>query len=110
LAAFQLCPVRPTRYAGRCLATLHVTKLCSFQQAIVLCLDLSESMNKRSGVSRSAIPAPNEKEYDPDVESVKAVETLVKDLPDSLILLKGECRQMRNLPHLTSTLSQDVFG
>jgi hypothetical protein len=63
--------------------------LTSFaSQAIVLCLDLSESMNQVSAIADSRIPL-KEKPFDSEAESLKAVEEIVKDISKDEILAKG---------------------
>jgi len=60
-------------------------------QAIVLCLDLSESMSQRSGVShRNAGMAPDEDEFDPETASQDLLGDLGKDVSEEDILQAGE--------------------
>ncbi|KAJ7106228.1 hypothetical protein C8R44DRAFT_805910 [Mycena epipterygia] len=54
-------------------------------EAIVLCLDLSESMNRRSAVKRSALPNPQEPVIDLDAETNKIVSELVANMMHSNI-------------------------
>lgn len=55
----------------------------------MLCLDLSESMNKDSGIADLRIPALNEQQFDHEAESLKMVEDLVKDISKDVILAGG---------------------
>ncbi|PVF92994.1 hypothetical protein CPB86DRAFT_142196 [Serendipita vermifera] len=59
-------------------------------EAIVLCLDLSESMNAKSGINDSQAPVSWEKSFDPDAESLKVVEEIVKEVSPSEILAKAK--------------------
>jgi hypothetical protein len=62
-------------------------------QAIVLCLDLSESMNKESGVSRLVgRKVPEEDEFDFKTESFNLVNKLAKDVSKTVLLENGENR------------------
>jgi len=64
----------------------------SVHQAIVLCLDLSESMNKRSGVSRPGHEELEEEEDESDQETAvsELLDELVKDVSEDVILENGE--------------------
>jgi hypothetical protein len=66
------------------------TDLCLLQQAIVLCLDLSESMTDKSGVSRSAAQRTDRETFDYNSASFNKVAELVKDSPSEEIFDKGE--------------------
>ncbi|KAJ6599762.1 hypothetical protein DFH09DRAFT_626274 [Mycena vulgaris] len=55
-------------------------------EAIVLCLDLSESMNGRSGVQRSALTAADEPPVDWDAETNLIVARVVANMTHSSIL------------------------
>ncbi len=63
-------------------------------QAIVLCLDLSESMNKQSGVSRPMAGHGifEEDEFDHETASSNLLDELVKDISEDVILENGETR------------------
>jgi hypothetical protein len=64
---------------------------CCLHQAIVLCLDLSESMNKRSGVSRpTGHEDLEEDEFDEETAMSNLLEKLVKDVSEDVILENGE--------------------
>jgi hypothetical protein len=60
-------------------------------QAIVLCLDLSESMNKRSGVSRpTGHEVSEEDEFDQETAVSNLLDELVKDVSEDVILENGK--------------------
>ncbi|PVF99226.1 hypothetical protein CPB86DRAFT_315970 [Serendipita vermifera] len=59
-------------------------------EAIVLCLDLSESMNEMSGIHDSRAPALREKSFDADTESLKVVEEMIKESSPAETLAKAE--------------------
>lgn len=67
--------------------------MLSVHQAIVLCLDLSESMNKRSGVSRpTGHEVLEEDEFDDETAVSNLLDELVKDVSKDVILENGETR------------------
>lgn len=58
-------------------------------EAIVLCLDLSNSMNERSGVSRpgkQSEGSPDRSSYDPNLEAQKVIDEIASSVSDDLIL------------------------
>ncbi|KAJ6599756.1 hypothetical protein DFH09DRAFT_1503902 [Mycena vulgaris] len=59
-------------------------------EAIVLCLDLSQSMTKRSGVKRSSLPAFQEPVLDLDAETEKIVAELVANRAHANIVETAE--------------------
>jgi len=60
-------------------------------QAIVLCLDLSESMNKQSGVSRrTRHEALKEDKFDQETAVSNLLDELVKNVSEDVILENGE--------------------
>ncbi len=63
-------------------------------KAIVLCLDLSESMNEQSGVSRSTggHGVLEEDEFDHETASSNLLDKLVEDVSEDVILESGETR------------------
>jgi len=70
---------------------LTPARCCFVHQAIVLCLDLSESMNKRSGVSHSKAgrESPAENHFNHESESFDLLDVLAKDVPEDVILEHG---------------------
>jgi len=66
----------------------------SVHQAIVLCLDLSESMNKQSGVSRpmAGHGVLEEDEFDHETASYNLLDESVEDVSEDEILENGESR------------------
>lgn len=65
--------------------------MLSVHQAIVLCLDLSESMNQQSGVSRPTGHGVLEKdEFDQETAASNLLGELVKDVSEDMILENGE--------------------
>ena len=62
-------------------------------QAIMLCLDLSESMNQKSAVSDSRFAAAmEEEEFDPETEAKMVIKELLNGYSDSFILDRGRSR------------------
>ncbi|TFK70120.1 hypothetical protein BDN72DRAFT_795723 [Pluteus cervinus] len=59
-------------------------------EAVVICLDLSESMNKKSGVSKSDPSASEREEFDVDVEAAKAVAELTSKVSSPEIMVKAK--------------------
>lgn len=61
-------------------------------QAIVLCLDLSESMNKQSGVSRPKVGhgVHEEDEFDHETASFNLLDELTEDFSEDEILESGK--------------------
>jgi hypothetical protein len=60
-------------------------------QAIVLCLDLSQSMNKQSGVSHpTGHGVFEEDKYDQETAVSNLLDQLVKDVSEDVILENGE--------------------
>ncbi|SJL07961.1 uncharacterized protein ARMOST_11319 [Armillaria ostoyae] len=58
-------------------------------RAIVLCLDLSNSMNERSGVSRPGKQSegpPGKSAYDPNLEAQKVIDEIASGVSDDIIL------------------------
>ncbi|KAK0243779.1 hypothetical protein EDD85DRAFT_173202 [Armillaria nabsnona] len=58
-------------------------------EAIVLCLDLSNSMNEQSGVSRPSKKSegpPDRSAYDPNLEAQKVIDEIASDVSDNIIL------------------------
>ncbi|KAF7335602.1 putative bifunctional E2/E3 enzyme [Mycena venus] len=51
-------------------------------EAIIMCLDLSESMNRSSGVQRSAHPAAPSSHFDPIAETAKIVREFVANMSE----------------------------
>jgi hypothetical protein len=89
---------------------LACADLCLLQQAIVLCLDLSESMKDKSGVSRSAAhrsaaQSTDHETFDYNSASFDKVAELVEDSSSEVILDKGEIVHKR----LGNELS-DIFA
>jgi len=76
--------VRPARW--------RITRVPDFfLKAIVLCLDLSESMNGRSGVSRSvAKSAAPEALFDHEAASFEAVDRYVKGISTEVVAKTGK--------------------
>ena len=66
--------------------------LCT--QAIVLCLDLSESMTNQSGVSHpmAGHGVLKEDKFDHETASIKLLDELVKDVSEDVVLENGETR------------------
>ena len=75
--------------------------MLSLHQAIVLCLDLSESMNKQSGVSRSMAGHGvfEEDEFDHVTESSDLLDKLAEDVSEDVILEHGEARFLTRQEH-----------
>ncbi|KAJ7446553.1 hypothetical protein FB451DRAFT_1412223 [Mycena latifolia] len=59
-------------------------------EAIVLCLDLSESMNERSAVSKSVAHRDEELPFNVEIESAKLVDKIITEMTRSQILEKAE--------------------
>ena len=77
--------------------------MLSVHQAIVLCLDLSESMNKRSGVSRpTGREVLEEDEFDEEKAVSNLLDELVKDVSEDVILENGETHFLTKNGVLTS--------
>jgi hypothetical protein len=74
------------------------------QQAIVLCLDLSESMKVKSGVSHSAAQSTDDETFDYNSASFDKVAELVEDSSSEVILDKGEIVHKR-----LGNESSDIF-
>jgi len=63
----------------------------SVHQAIVLCLDLSESMNEQSGVSRpTGHEVLEEDEFDQETAVSNLLDELLNDVSEDVILENGE--------------------
>ncbi|KAK0187644.1 hypothetical protein F5146DRAFT_718651 [Armillaria mellea] len=62
-------------------------------EAIVLCLDLSNSMNERSGVSRPGKQSegpPDRSTYDPNLEIQKVIDEIASGVSDDTILINAK--------------------
>ena len=68
--------------------------MLSLHQAIVLCLDLSESMNKEFGVSRpmAGHGVLEEDEFDHEAASYNLLDESVENVSEDKILENGESR------------------
>ena|SRR5260221_1718257 len=66
----------------------------AYPQAIVLCLDLSESMNKQSGVSRPKVAhgVHEEDEFDHETASFNLLDELAEDISSDDMLEDGKPR------------------
>ena len=65
--------------------------MLSVHQAIVLCLDLSESMNEQSGVSRpTGDEVLEEDEFDQETAVSNLLDKVVEDVSEDVILENGE--------------------
>lgn len=66
--------------------------MLSVHQAIVLCLDLSESMDEQSGVSHPMVGhgVLEEDEFDHETASANLLDELVEDVSEDMILKNGE--------------------
>ena len=83
-------PTRPPDEVD-CIFCLILPSKIKALQAIVFCLDLSESMGWRSGVSRSSPKAGHREDvYDVLGESIKAVEKVTDHLSEQEILDTGD--------------------
>jgi hypothetical protein len=104
----SVAPTRPPDEVWRFFKyTIHLLAgpdLCLFQQAIVLCLDLSESMKDKSGVSRSAAQSTDHETFDYNSASFDKVAELVEDSSSEMILDKGEIVHKR-----LGNKSSDIF-
>ena len=90
----SVAPTRPPdevrRFFKYLIDLLACPDLWLFRQAIVLCLDLSQSMKDKSGVSRSAGQSTDHERFDYDSASFDKVAELVGDSSSEVILEKGE--------------------
>jgi hypothetical protein len=59
-------------------------------KAVVLCLDLSQSMNKPSGVSNSAQDVDDDDLFDHATESLDAVRKLAEGSAKAIIMKNGK--------------------
>jgi hypothetical protein len=62
------------------------------RQAIILCLDLSESMDNLSGVSHATVGGGDPEEFDHEKASFSLLNKLVEEVSKNVILEKGETR------------------
>jgi hypothetical protein len=104
----SVAPTRPPdevwRFFKYPIDLLACPDLCLLQQAIVLCLDLSESMKDRSGVSRSGAQSTDHETFDYNSASFDKVAELVEDSSSEVILDKGEI-----VHKLLGNKSSDIF-
>lgn len=79
-------------------------------KAIVLCLDLSQSMNKRSGVKRSGVDGLDDTPFDYKAEAKKVVQEIVKDASSDSILENGTPISLDKLLRIVFTFDYSAIS